>query len=419
MPVLQSRLGGIIGAVLPGMCVALFPATSRAGQEIRDSAGVQIAENARALLPGNRGWRVDPKPMLQLGGLGGDSLHEFELVMGVSRLSDGRWAVGVQASNVIRFFDAQGRFVGSAGREGRGPGEFQQIMGVTALNGDTLFVIDLGEVEYFTGDGRFVRQGASRARTSPFAWPELPLPDGSYLGVQWGGGNRVARSGRVRIASAVVRVSGSGQVLDSVGTIAGTEEMFEGGQPYGRRVVYSGAERLAGDGRRFFIHDAVRPQVTEHRLDGREARRIRLSVPVQRVTDAEQDAYKTYVRNSPGEDGRPMPPSMRARAEQALSRAAYAESFPAFGEMLVDRAGNLWVQRYDYRSEFMTPGPVRTQTIVVPTTWYVIDPAGGWLTTVTLPERFTPVEIGVDYVAGLARDADDVEQVRVYRLVKP
>jgi hypothetical protein len=57
--------------------------------------------------------------------------------------------------------------------------------------------------------------------------------------------------------------------------------------------------------------------------------------------------------------------------------------------------------------------------MTVPSIWDVLDPNGRWLCTVSLPARFTPVEIGSDYVAGLARDEDDVEQVRVYRLIKP
>jgi hypothetical protein len=71
------------------------------------------------------------------------------------------------------------------------------------------------------------------------------------------------------------------------------------------------------------------------------------------------------------------------------------------------------------RSVFRTPGPVRTQTMAVATRWDVIDANGRWITTVDLPERFTPVEIGADYVAGPARDEDEVEQVLVYRLRKP
>jgi hypothetical protein len=35
------------------------------------------------------------------------------------------------------------------------------------------------------------------------------------------------------------------------------------------------------------------------------------------------------------------------------------------------------------------------------------------------PARFTPFEIGPDYVLGVWRDADDVEHVQMYELVKP
>ncbi len=39
--------------------------------------------------------------------------------------------------------------------------------------------------------------------------------------------------------------------------------------------------------------------------------------------------------------------------------------------------------------------------------------------TLGLPPRFQPLDIGPDYILGLWRDADDVEHVRMYQLVKP
>ena len=114
-----------------------------------------------------------------------------------------------------------------------------------------------------------------------------------------------------------------------------------------------------------------------------------------------------------------MQPAMKARFAQLLERTVFTEWLPPFGRLLVDRSGNLWVQRFDYRSAFFTPGPARTQTMPVPTRWDVLDFSGRWLCTVDLPERFTPVEIGTDYIAGVARDQDEIEQVRIYRLRKP
>ena len=39
--------------------------------------------------------------------------------------------------------------------------------------------------------------------------------------------------------------------------------------------------------------------------------------------------------------------------------------------------------------------------------------------TVTMPARFRPMDIGREFVLGLWRDADDVEHVRLYRLDRP
>ena len=41
---------------------------------------------------------------------------------------------------------------------------------------------------------------------------------------------------------------------------------------------------------------------------------------------------------------------------------------------------------------------------------------GGWLSDVTLPADFQPLEIGADYVLAVTRDADDVETVVLHQL---
>ena len=65
------------------------------------------------------------------------------------------------------------------------------------------------------------------------------------------------------------------------------------------------------------------------------------------------------------------------------------------------------------------PGPVTVRTFEGPSRWDLFDPEGRWLCTVEMPGSFTPLEIGADHVAGVWRDTDDVEHVRLYRLIKP
>jgi hypothetical protein len=87
--------------------------------------------------------------------------------------------------------------------------------------------------------------------------------------------------------------------------------------------------------------------------------------------------------------------------------------------MLADRSGNIWLRRFDVRHTRYKPGPVRTLTIDGPSTWDVVDRGGRWLTTVQTPARFTPLEIGADYLAGIAHNSDDVEMIALYRIIKP
>ena len=88
-------------------------------QSIRDSAGVRIVEYARrARAP--KTWRVDPKPVLEIGGHTRPGSVEFSNVVGVARLSDGRVVVGNAGTYEVMTFDARGRFIESFGRRGRG-----------------------------------------------------------------------------------------------------------------------------------------------------------------------------------------------------------------------------------------------------------------------------------------------------------
>jgi hypothetical protein len=50
--------------------------------------------------------------------------------------------------------------------------------------------------------------------------------------------------------------------------------------------------------------------------------------------------------------------------------------------------------------------------------WTIFDPDGTLAGRITLPERFNPTEIGVDYILGLGWDEMNVEYVRMYGLTR-
>jgi hypothetical protein len=392
-------------------------------QAVRDSAGISIVSNERPMLPAARAWRIDERPVLRIGGDDAppDTVYEFALIMGVSRMSDGRWAVGVQGAHTVRFFDASGKFASSGGRRGEGPGEFQQILGMTNTPGDTLVVIDLGEVEYFDGQGRFIRQGATRRNMAGagYAWPAGILPGGEFVGFNWN--QRRALEGGDGVN--VIPFLHVGRVPSQIDTIAivplrvypqGGDSRFVNAVPFGPSAA------VTSSATRFWFGFPDRYEVREFDLSSKVVRMIRRSWAPAPVRDAERSGYIAHVRAAAERDKvHPLTPAMRESMNRTLPNLPFAKQFPAFAELKADRAGNLWVQQYDWHFDLMEPGLSRVQTMSVPSRWDVFDPAGRWLCTVTLPARFTPLEIGNDYVAGIARDEDDVERVEVYRLRKP
>jgi hypothetical protein len=99
-------------------------------------------------------WTIDTTPRLRLTQ---QDTITFEGVQGITVLPDGGVVVASYVSNTLRYFDANGAYVRSVGREGKGPGEFQTITAFSRY-GDSIAVMDLDEVsQHFTLDGQYVR----------------------------------------------------------------------------------------------------------------------------------------------------------------------------------------------------------------------------------------------------------------------
>ncbi|MCL4864303.1 MAG: hypothetical protein KJZ47_00330 [Gemmatimonadales bacterium] len=99
-------------------------------------------------------------------------------------------------------------------------------------------------------------------------------------------------------------------------------------------------------------------------------------------------------------------PDQIRQARQRTEASARPATLPVFSEALLDAQGNLWVRGYEL------------SRVIVPE-WDVFDSTGSWLTTLGMPERFRPMQIGPDWILGVQRDEDGVESVSLRRLIKP
>ncbi|MCJ7627151.1 MAG: 6-bladed beta-propeller, partial [Longimicrobiales bacterium] len=148
------------------------------------------------------------------------------------RLDDGRFVVANYGSNEIRFFSSTGEFISSVGRQGEGPGEFQRIETLSRFGADSIAVYDywLSRVTILGlggGMGRVIslRGLADRVRQL------RAFGDSGFVGLSYSFANGSTEAGKYRIAYAVIRISASGSLVDTLAMLPGLESYrYAGGE---------------------------------------------------------------------------------------------------------------------------------------------------------------------------------------------
>jgi hypothetical protein len=303
-------------------------------------------------------------------------------------------------SGEVRFFDREGTFLRSFGREGDGPGEFQFIR-FAGLARDSIWIYDfrLNRLTFVDLATSGFRSAPVEARALNLGAPGA-LADGSLLltaDVTLGATPDDLESGMGRSDAAYVHVAATGETIDTILVTPGAERFIRLGDdfvevirpPFGKSV----SDALRGDRLLHGGQDAY--EIRMYDLDGtllEIARRPAVDVSVSE--SAYLDAVEARV-------------ALAAEAARSRIRSAYDEmprptSRPAYGAFLVDALDHLWVQ------DFSVDGDAST--------WAVFSPDGVWLGEVTLPDRFRPTQILEDEVLGVWRDDLDVEYVRAHAL---
>ena len=352
----------------------------RAGQE-RDSAGIRIVENASPPEGSRLGWRIGPEPSLSIGKLDGDDPYILYQALDAHRLHDGRIVVAHRISGELRVFDASGTHIESWGREGEGPGEFEPgyLAAVEPWQGDSIIAWYsgfAGLVSIFDTNGNFGRSFRFGGMPPHVRWPEAPRADGTIL---------------------VTPNSDSVEIWNGDNTLSASL----GHHPYGEDyevpvvneweastypVVYRQTREVGLWGDLVFISALHGYQIKAFRADGTLARIVRRDYVPRAPTQADIDHYV----------------STGAWYHES---AQIAESFPAFSEIMGDRAGYLWVREYDFPLE-ERPAPL----------WTVFDPEGWMLGFVETPAALLIKEIGEDYILGRTMDELGVESIRMWPL---
>lgn len=383
-------------------------------QAVHDSAGTTIVSYPSGARPAVT-WGVDPRPLLQIGGALGTGPAELAGVVATYRLSGGGVVVALRPAGELRYFAADGTHRLTAGRKGQGPGEFDGLAEVHR-SGDSLAVSDRsGRLQVFGPAGQLLRAypRPDYPGASVFGWAAL-LPDGSG----------VVRALDPPADSAADRITAWMSFARRSPTIEravfmarfpylATERMdaaVSAGQRGHTPLWLGPALRTTRSGGRFCAGYGDVWSVRCVDATGRVVVRTERAMPQSPVGAADRERFAAAFRAN----FRAMP---APQLDMTLRTFRYASMRGQLGRFVGTATGETWVAEFDVEDEV----PRSTGELPTPareTRWSVLGPDGRWRGDALLPPRFILMDAGPTWVLGVARDADDVEQVVVHRLVE-
>jgi hypothetical protein len=398
-----SVLGFLL--LLPALLSGCGSEVSQGGFTVRDSAGISIAENKASRWEEGEGWMVGPDPTLDIGVMDGDPEYQFFQIAGSVRMPDGRLAVANSGSGEIRFYDAGGTFLRSSGQKGDGPGEFQDIFFLRKSRGDSLLAYDWDNrrMSVMDTEGRFARSFELTVLTTSGGFPIVssPYPDGSLLlGADMFLASGEATVGTRRDSAMYYHLGPEGQVINTLGAYPGGEsyQTANGDNWVGGGLVFGRTGYAAASGEGFYYGSSDRYEIEYRNRGGDLLRIIRLDQENMEVTQADIDGFIADRMERARPERRPI-------YEIMFRDMPFPSQMPAYGEFIVDEAGNLWV------GEYRRPGDDQPR-------WKIFDPRGVYLGVVETPPGLRIYEIGMDYVLGRWSGDLEVEHIRMYALQK-
>lgn len=390
---------------------------SRPNTTVRDSAGIEIVENA---LPDDQpvALTVSDEPIVSIGTVEGDEASQLHRVRDALRMPDGRIAILNAGTHEVRIYREDGTLDVRFGGQGDGPGEFSgSPWQLTLLPPDTLVVFDARtwEVSLFLDDGTFLEKQPGRTRYEHVV-PEDLRAEGGFASPGSGLFLKAYRFGRRRPAGErfipemhLIFASRDSTVRELLEP-GGSEQVMlerEAGRPASTTIRFGKRGMTAFGGRPLRVWAGRNDRYELHQFDGEgnPLRIIRADRDPLRVTEEDVERLNEQARRSIADA--PIPEDRKQEALDRLLSGPVADSIPVFGSVDVTVDGGAWIGR--------TGRPPAHDEEWVPE-YDVFGPGGRWQGLVRGVLGVIPQEIGTDYLLGLRRDDLGVEHVELYEL---
>ncbi|MEX2281667.1 MAG: 6-bladed beta-propeller, partial [Gemmatimonadota bacterium] len=328
---------------------------------------------------------------------------------------DGSMYVTQPSERTIKVYDRAGRFVRSIGRQGSGPGEFDNSVGEIGFVGDTLFAVSATNqlMHLFRPDGVHLR--SFRLPHAVIDDPALyPAPFTLLLGRVLADGSilaypRLGGTGE-RPPSPVLRVTREGRIINVIArrqVAGGTLRLRQGQGVLIMTLPFSTADITAvppkGDA---LVLASGRPPTTQKDT----------SFSVSRIALNGATVFQRWIRYRPMPLERSQVDSMIVARVREAGRGRFnpqpipdsatrqvPKFLPPVTAVVAGADGTTWIRREE------TGGPAA---------WLVLDSKGNPIAQLTLPRTFTLKAADATHVWATITDELDIPYVVRYRVVQ-
>lgn len=347
--------------------------------------------------------RVDQE--LSIGQLDGPPEYQFATIEGLAVDSAGGIYVFDNGSRVLRYYDADGKYVRTLGREGQGPGEYgDAVLGMAVRHSDGRLLVDdarNARMNIYNPDGSFAEQWPIKSGLFTTDAMTLDTADNVYIKIIAG---KIEQDKPWPIA--LMHMDADGQVLDTIRPPVLADE------PTGSGGRFLPSKMWTWSPLSYFVAGVSKTYSFELALPNGKVTRIERSVEPVAVTPGEKSEYEAVNAWIKKYQGRFMTAELPGIPDV---KAAYKR-------LLVGEEGRIWVPRYmpAVKGEPVQPSipsgiPGADEYPAIswhePNVMDVFRPDGTYLGAVRLPPHFNAMVIRGDLIWGVRRDDMDIPYV--------
>ena len=364
--------------------------------QVRDSAGVTIYDNSAGEWTEATAWTLSSEPILTIGELDGPEEYLFFRASGARRLSNGNIVVANRGTNELRFYDPNGTYVRTVGREGDGPGEFRSMGEPWLLGSDSIVISDVlyQRLTVFDINGQLGRSfqldpmPAARGATARGILADASLLVSATIRFQ---GQRPQGMYRDTVLYARYSLEGTQQTtgIRRPG-IAWYVGSLDGGTSLTGLVGTAPNPTFKVFGDRWYYGTAQSWEIEAYSPDGALTHLFRRN-----------EANRPFTQEMEDEDRETLSPA-EARFRLLIP---IPETLPAYRSFMIGDDGSLWVENYTRSGE--------------QSSWAVFRDDGRYLGDVDTPMGAQVTHIGDDFVLVIWEDELEVQRVQMYELIKP